>query len=64
MDGKTTQIDELSKWLPESGLLKKESKLITTKSQEEVYWQKLRGLILDNHENNKRITRGIIALFS
>ena len=27
--GKTTQIDELSKWLPNSGLIKKGSKLIT-----------------------------------
>ena len=29
--GKTTQIDELSKWLPDSGLIKKGSKLITTR---------------------------------
>ena len=29
--GKTTQIDELSKWLPNSGLIKKGSKLITTR---------------------------------
>ena len=28
--GKTTQIDELSRWLPSSGLIKKGSKLITT----------------------------------
>ena len=28
--GKTTQIDELSRWLPNSGLIKKGSKLITT----------------------------------
>ena len=30
--GKTTQIDELSKWLPNSGLIKKGSKLITTRA--------------------------------
>ena len=30
--GKTTQIDELSKWLPNSGLIKKGSKLITNLS--------------------------------
>ena len=29
--GKTTQIEELSKWLPNSGLIKKGSKLITTR---------------------------------
>jgi len=29
--GKTTLIDELSKWLPNSGLIKKGSKLITTR---------------------------------
>ena len=29
--GKTTQIDEISKWLPRSGLINKDSKLITTR---------------------------------
>ena len=29
--GKTTQIDELSKWLPSSGLINKNSKIITTR---------------------------------
>ena len=29
--GKTTQIGKLSKWLPNSGLIKKGSKLITTR---------------------------------
>ena len=29
--GKTTQIDEISKWLPKSGLMKKGSQLITTR---------------------------------
>ena len=29
--GKTTQIEELSEWLPKSGLIKQGSKLITTR---------------------------------
>jgi len=51
--GKTTQIDELSKWLPNSGLIKKGSKLITTREPGgSLLGKKLRGLILDNNENN------------
>ena len=45
--GKTTQIDELSKWLPNSGLIKKGSKLITTREPGgSLLGKKLRGLIL------------------
>ena len=29
--GKTTQVNELTKWLPNSGLMPKNSKLITTR---------------------------------
>jgi len=51
--GKTTQIDELSKWLPNSGLIKKGSKLITTREPGgSLLGKKLRGLILDNNRNN------------
>ena len=47
--GKTTQINELSKWLPKSGLIKKESKLITTREPGgSLLGKKLRKLILDN----------------
>jgi len=50
--GKTTQIDELSKWLPTSGLIKQGSKLITTREPGgSLLGKKLRGLILDNNEN-------------
>ena len=44
--GKTTQIDELSKWLPNSGLIKKGSQLITTREPGgSLLGKKLRGLI-------------------
>ncbi|MBO6978238.1 MAG: dTMP kinase [Prochlorococcus marinus XMU1428] len=50
--GKTTQIDKLSKWLPNSGLIKQGSKLITTREPGgSLLGKKLRGLILDNNEN-------------
>ena len=63
--GKTTQIDELSKWLPNSGLIEKGSKLITTREPGgSLLGKKLRGLILDNNENNKPSSCRIIALFS
>ena len=49
--GKTTQINELSKWLPNSGLIKKGSKLITTREPGgSQLGKKLRKLILDNNE--------------
>ena len=52
--GKTTQIDELSKWLPTSGLMNNKSKLISTREPGgSLLGKKLRGLILDNNKNNK-----------
>ena len=52
--GKTTQINELSKWLPDSGLIKKDYKLITTREPGgSLLGKKLRSLILDNNENIK-----------
>ena len=63
--GKTTQIDELSKWLPKSGLIKKGSKLITTKEPGgSLLGQKLRDLILDNSENNKPSSLAELLLYS
>ena len=45
--GKTTQINELSKWLPNSGLINKDSKLITTREPGgSLLGKKLRKLIL------------------
>ena len=63
--GKTTQIDELSKWLPKSGLIKKGSKLITTREPGGSHLGKrLRGLILDNNENNKPSSLTELLLYS
>ena len=63
--GKTTQIDELSKWLPYSGLLKGGSKLITTREPGgSLLGKKLRGLILDNTANNKPSSLAELLLYS
>tara|TARA_B100000902_G_scaffold399534_1_gene470865 strand:+ start:4163 stop:4807 length:645 start_codon:yes stop_codon:yes gene_type:complete len=52
--GKTTQINEISTWLPTSGLMKKDCKLITTREPGgSLLGQKLRNLILDNNVKNK-----------
>ena len=63
--GKTTQIDELSKWLPKSGLIKKESKLITTREPGgSQLGERLRSLILENNENNKPSSLAELLLYS
>ena len=63
--GKTTQIDELSKWLPNSGLINKDSKIITTREPGgSLLGKKLRGLILDNNENNKPSPLAELLLYS
>ena len=63
--GKTTQINELSKWLPNSGLMKKESKLITTREPGgSLLGKKLRSMILDNDENNKPSSLAELLLYS
>ena len=63
--GKTTQINELSKWLPQSGLLNKGSKLITTREPGgSLLGKKLRGLILDNNENYKPSSLAELLLYS
>ena len=63
--GKTTQIDKLSKWLPTSGLIKTGSKLITTREPGgSQLGEKLRGLILDNNENNKPSSLAELLLYS
>ena len=63
--GKTTQIDALSKWLPKSGLINKDSKLITTREPGgSLLGKKLRGLILDNNDNNKPSSLAELLLYS
>ena len=63
--GKTTQIDELSKWLPNSGLIKNRSKLIATREPGgSLLGQKLRRLILDNNKDNKPSSLSELLLYS
>ena len=63
--GKTTQIDELSKWLPNSGLINTRSKLITTREPGgSLLGQKLRRLILDNNINKKASSLAELLLYS
>ena len=63
--GKTTQIDELSRWLPNSGLMMQGSKLITTREPGgSLLGKKLRRLILDNNENNKPSSLAELLLYS
>jgi len=63
--GKSTQIDKLSKWLPNSGLIKKGSQLIKTREPGgSLLGKKLRGLILDNNENNKPSSLAELLLYS
>ena len=63
--GKTTQIEEISKWLPLSGLMKKNSKLITTREPGgSKLGEKLRDLILDNNKNNKPSDLTELLLYS
>ena len=63
--GKTTQIDELSKWLPNSGLINTKSRLITTREPGgSLLGQKLRRLILDNNKNNKPSSLAELLLYS
>jgi len=63
--GKTTQIDELTQWLPKSGLIAKNSKLITTREPGgSLLGKKLRQLILDNNRNNKPSSLTELLLYS
>ena len=63
--GKTTQIDEISKWLPSSGLMKKNSKLIKTREPGgSLLGKKLRNLILDNNKNNQPSPIAELLLYS
>ena len=63
--GKTTQIDELSKWLPHSGLMKKNSQLITTREPGgSLLGKKLRSMILDNNVKNKPSSLAELLLYS
>ena len=63
--GKTTQIAEISQWLPISGLMKKSSKLVTTREPGgSLLGKKLRKLILDNNKDNKPTSLAELLLYS
>ncbi len=63
--GKTTQIDEISKWLPTSGLIAENSKLVKTREPGgSLLGKKLRNLILDNNTNNKPSSLAELLLYS
>ncbi len=63
--GKTTQIDAISKWLPSSGLMGGNSKLVKTREPGgSLLGKKLRNLILDNNTNNKPSSLAELLLYS
>ena len=63
--GKTTQIDEITKWLPKSGLIEKNSKLITTREPGgSLLGKKLRKIILDDNKKNKPSSLAELLLYS
>ena len=63
--GKTTQIDEISKWLPTSGLMRENSKLVKTREPGgSLLGKKLRNLILDNNKNNNPSSLAELLLYS
>ena len=63
--GKTTQIDEISKWLPTSGLMSENSKLVKTREPGgSLLGKKIRNLILDNNKNNKPSSLAELLLYS
>ena len=63
--GKTTQIEEISRWLPTSGLMGENSKLIKTREPGgSLLGKKLRNLILDNNKNNKPSSLAELLLYS
>ena len=63
--GKTTQIDEISRWLPTSELMGEDSKLIKTREPGgSLLGKKLRNLILENNKNNKPSSLAELLLYS
>ena len=63
--GKTTQIDEISRWIPTSGLLRGKQKLVKTREPGgSLLGKKIRNLILDNHEDNKPSSLAELLLYS
>jgi len=63
--GKTTQIEEIARWLPTSGILKGNSKLVKTREPGgSLLGKKLRDLILDNKKTNNPSSLAELLLYS
>ena len=63
--GKSTQIEKISKWLPNSGLMYKNTKLVNTREPGgSLLGKKIRNLILDNNEDNKPCSLAELLLYS
>ena len=63
--GKTTQIEEIARWLPTSGLMKKNSKLVKTREPGgSLLGKKIRNLILENDKNNNPSSLAELLLYS
>ena len=63
--GKSTQIGEISKWLPNSGLMYTHTKLVNTREPGgSLLGKKIRNLILDNNEDNKPSSLAELLLYS
>ena len=63
--GKTTQVEEISRWIPTSGLLKGNSKVIKTREPGgSLLGKKLRNLILDNNKQNTPSSLAELLLYS
>ncbi len=63
--GKTTQIDEIYRWLPTSELMGVNSKLVKTREPGgSLLGKKLRNLILDNTEKNQPSSLAELLLYS
>ena len=63
--GKTTQINELYKWLPESGLINKNATLIKTREPGgSLLGREIRDMILSNHKSNSPSILTELLLYS
>jgi len=63
--GKTTQINELSKWLPKSGLINNNATLITTREPGgSIVGREIRDLILNNNKSNTPSNLTELLLYS
>ena len=63
--GKTTQINELYKWLPESGLINKNATLIKTREPGgSLLGREIRDMILRNHQSNSPSILTELLLYS